>query len=91
MGAIGLLGISVWNRTEFSIPETAVMLGMHRSSVYWRVRMGYIPSHVVSPPNARIVRRKVPAVWSRKELVDTYDDALVRLSLHFEELVRRDD
>ena len=46
------------DKSEFSIPEAAIMMGLHRSTVWFRVHHGIIPTHTVSPGTSKVVRRK---------------------------------
>lgn len=79
---MGANSIQVPDKSEFSIPEAAIMLGLHRSTVWMRVREGIIPTHVVSPSRSKVVRRKISASWLKKELADDFGDAMARLAMY---------
>ena len=71
------------DKSEFSIPEAAIMMGLHRSTVWFRVHHGIIPTHTVSPGTSKVVRRKISASWLKRELADDYGEALARLTMSY--------
>ena len=61
--------MSVFGRDSFTIPELAIMLGLHRNTVLKRVRKGYILAVLVNGKSKYRKHYRIPSQW----VLDTYE------------------